>query len=80
MILSTRYTRTLAIAAGVGWEGGGDSTYLEKFEGKKGVYTCKVAETHHRHVAQTCVVGCSDLVLFFDFTIWPPFIFKIYLL
>ena len=26
-----------------------------------------------------CRVGCSDLVLFFDFTIWPPFMNEIYL-
>ena len=27
----------------------------------------------------TYVVGCSDLVLFFDFSIWPPFMNEIYL-
>ena len=26
-----------------------------------------------------CAIGCSDLVLFFDFTIWPPFMNEIYL-
>ena len=25
------------------------------------------------------ILGCSDLVLFFDFTIWGPFMIKIYL-
>ena len=30
-------------------------------------YGCKVTEV------KTCVIGCSDLVLFFDFTIWVPF-------
>ena len=25
-----------------------------------------------------CTVGCSDLVIFFDFIIWPPFMNEIY--